>query len=238
MKKILAIALAMTMALCAFAFADEEKPVMTYADYVAAEVDTEVTVVTYVQATQSWWDGKITMYTQDADGAYFAYNCACTEEDAAKLVPGTKICLKGFKSVWEGEAEIVDGTFTFVEDGETFLAAPVDVTAAFGTEQLVDFQNRLFCVKGAVVAPAAEDGDAAFLYKWDGSGADGDDLYFKVTIGEATYTFTVESYLCGAGTEVYEAVKALKVGDTVDVTGFLYWYQGVNPHVTSVVPAA
>jgi hypothetical protein len=33
---------------------------------------------------------------------------------------------------------------------------------------------------------------------------------------------------------VYEAVKALNVGDTVDMEGFLYWYEGVNPHITSV----
>ena len=26
----------------------------------------------------------------------------------------------------------------------------------------------------------------------------------------------------------------LKVGDTVDLEGFLYWYEGVNPHITSV----
>ena len=27
---------------------------------------------------------------------------------------------------------------------------------------------------------------------------------------------------------------SLKVGDVVDMEGFLYWYQGVNPHITSV----
>ena len=34
--------------------------VMSYADYAAAALDDEVTVVTYVQAHQSWWDNKIT----------------------------------------------------------------------------------------------------------------------------------------------------------------------------------
>ena len=72
------------------------------------------------------------------------------------------------------------------------------------------------------------------MYNWDGSGADGNDLYFKVSKNGKTYTFTVESYLCGAGTMVYEAVKALKIGDTVDMEGFLYWYEGVNPHITSI----
>ena len=41
----------------------------------------------------------------------------------------------------------------------------------------------------------------------------------------------MESYLCGADTDVYKAVKNLKVGDTVDLEGFLYWYEGVqSPH--------
>ena len=33
----------------------EEVTVMTYAEFAAAEVDTEVTVETYVQAKQGWW---------------------------------------------------------------------------------------------------------------------------------------------------------------------------------------
>ena len=41
----------------------------------------------------------------------------------------------------------------------------------------------------------------------------------------------------GADTDVYQAVEALNVGDTIDVAGFLYWYQGANPHITSVVEA-
>ena len=51
-------------------------------------------------------------------------------------------------------------------------------------------------------------------------------------------SFTVESYLRGAGTEVYEAVKQLQVGDKIDLVGFLYWYEGPNPHIIGVTPAA
>ena len=76
--------------------------------------------------------------------------------------------------------------------------------------------------------------ESAAIYKWDGSGQDGDDLYFNVSVNGATYTFTVESYLCDGSTDVYKAVKNLKVGDVVDMEGFLYWYEGVNPHITSV----
>ena len=83
----------------------------------------------------------------------------------------------------------------------------------------------------------ADGNEAAFLYKYNGAGADGDDLYFNVSIDGVTYTFTVESDLCGAGTDVYEAVKALNIGDVIDLEGFLYWYNGVNPHITAVAAA-
>ena len=82
---------------------EEAVAVMSYADYAAAELDSEVVIEAYVQATQSWWDNKITVYLQDQDGAYFAYNMACSEEDAAKLVPGTKIRVTGYKTEWSGE---------------------------------------------------------------------------------------------------------------------------------------
>ena len=206
-------------------------PIMSYAEYDAAEMDEAVVIDTYVQAHQSWWDGKITVYAQAPDGAVFAYNMACTEAEAARLVPGQKIRISGFKSVWSGEVEIVDASFIFVY-GDSFIAEPEDVTALLGTDELAAHQNQLVSVTGAVIA---DKGDGqAFLYKWDGSGQQGDDLYFDVIINGETYTFTVESYLCGKDTEVYQAIEALQVGDTVDLVGFLYWYEGPQPHITAV----
>ena len=242
MKKFLAVMLTLSLLLTGVvALADEavkSEGVMTYADYVAAELDSEVVIETYVQAHQSWWDGKITCYTQDEDGAYFLYNMACTEEDAAKLVPGTKIKVTGCKAEWAGEVEIIDATFEILEG--SFIAEPLDVTALLGTDELIAHQNELVTFKGMTVEASkdANGNDVAFLYSWDGSGQDGSDLYFNVSVNGETYTFTVESYLCDNTTEVYNAVKNLQIGDTIDMEGFLYWYEGVNPHITSVVAAA
>ena len=207
---------------------------MTYAEYAAADVDTPVCVETYVQAHQAWWDGKVTVYTQDADGAYFVYNMACSEEDAAKLVPGTKIKVTGYKAEWSGEVEIVDATFEFVE-GDSFVAEPADVTALLGTDDLLAHQNQLVSLKGMTVE-AYDDAGAAFAYKNETEKTD--DLYFKVSKDDATYEFCVEFYLCGKDTDVYKAVEALKVGDVVDLEGFLYWYEGANLHTTSLKAAA
>lgn len=211
--------------------------VMNYGQYMAAELDTEVTIQAYVQAKQSWWEDKATVYLQDQDGGYFAYNMACSEEDYEKLTEGTCIRVTGFKSEWSGEVEIMDGTFEFVDGADTFVSMPLDVTELLGTDELIYSQNQRVAFKGLTVEAAGQDesgNDVAFLYNWDGSGTDGDDLYFNVSYNGETYTFTVESYLCDNTTEVYNAVKNLQIGQTIDAEGFLYWYEGVNPHITSV----
>ena len=239
MKKILAAVLVLTLALalCAFAVAEEA---VSYADYAAAELDTEVTIEASVQAHQSWWDGKVTIYAADEDGAYFLYEVPCSEEDAEKLVPGTKFKATGFKSEWSGEVELADISAFEILEGEGYIAEPVDVTELLGKDELAEKMNQLVAFKGMTVEPSTIEGDDteyAFLYNWDGSGEDGNDLYFNVSKDGATYNFTVESYLCGPGTDVYEAVKALNVGDVVDLEGFLYWYNGANPHITAVSAA-
>ena len=236
MKKWIAVVLALAMLLALTACG--EKPdvkgegVMTYEEYMAADLDSQVVVETYVQAKQSWWEDKATVYTQDKDGAYFLYNMACSQADYDKLTPGTKIKVTGFKSEWSGEVEIVDATFE-IEDG-SYVAEAVDVTSLLSKEsEIIKHMNQKVSFQGMTVEPSGEDG-AAFLYNWDGSGSEGDDLYFNVSKDGNTYTFVVESYLCGPDTDVYKAVKALKLGDTVDMEGFLYWYEGVNPHITSL----
>ena len=218
---------------------DAAPAVMTHEEYVAADLDSEVIVETYVQAHQSWWEDKITVYCQSEDGAYFLYELACSEEDAAKLVPGTKIRVTGYKGEWSGEVEIMDGTFEFVEDGETFIAEALDVTELLGTDELINHQNEFVAFTGLTVEPStdAEGNEVAFLYNWDGSGEQGNDLYFNVSVNGQTYNFCVESYLCGADTEVYKAVEALEIGQTINAEGFLYWYEGVNPHITAVTVA-
>lgn len=213
--------------------------VMTYEEYMAAELESEVVIETYVQAKQSWWEDKATLYTQDEDGAYFVYNAVCSEEDYAKLVPGTKIKVTGYKTEWSGEVEIAEGASLEIMDG-SYTAPALDVTGLLGSDELIDHQNQFVSFKGMTVEAAGQDADgndAAFLYNWDGSGQDGDDLYFNVSLNGQTYTFTVESYLCDKTTDVYSAVKNLQIGDVIDMEGFLYWYEGVNPHITAVTAA-
>ncbi len=231
MKKIIAMLLALMMLGC-FAVAEEapaveakSEGVMTYAEYDAAALEAEVVIECYVQATQSWWDNKITVYAADQEGAYFLYELACSEEDAAKLVPGAKIKVTGYKGAWAGEVEVMDATFEFVEGGINYIAEAQDLTALLGTEELIAKQNVLAVFKGMTVEKIE--------YK---NGEPGDDIYVTFGLNGASYSFCVERYLTGPDTEVYATVGTLNVGDVVDVTGFLYWYEGPNTHITAVTP--
>ena len=209
---------------------------MTYEEYAAAEVDSEVVIEGAIQAKQAYYGEQSTasVYLQDeTGGAYFLYNLPCTEKEYELLEIGKKIKVKGYKAEWSGEVEVVDAIWMFV-DGE-YIAEAEDVTALLGTDELIKKQNKKVVFKGVKVEPIGEDGNAAFLYNDNGSGAEGDDLYFNVSVNGQTYSFTVESYLCGPDTDVYKAVKDFKVGDVIDLEGFLYWYEGPNPHITAVL---
>jgi len=195
--------------------------VMTYEEYAAADLDAKVTIEAFVQAKQSWWDNKGTFYLQDKDGGYFVYEMACTEEEYNKLTVGTKIKVEGYKAEWSGEIEIMDAKFEILEG--TYVAEPVDVTSLLGTEDLVKKQNMLVSFSGLTIEKIE--------YK---NGEPGDDIYVTVSKDGASYDFCVEIYLTGADTDVYKAFADLKAGDVVDIEGFLYWYNGVNTHITAV----
>ena len=210
--------------------------VMSYQEFADAQVDDEVVIEGYLQAKQAYSEeyGNTSLYLQDGAGAYFVYRLACTKDEYETLEIGRKLKITGYKSEWSGEVEITDASFE-LERGEYFFRAE-DVTELLGTDELIEKQNLLVSIKGATVVES--EGGAAWLYGWDGSGDEGSDLYFNVDIGGKTYSFVVESDLCGPGTEVYEKVKTLEVGDTVNLTGFLYWYEGPNPHIISVKSAS
>ena len=206
---------------------DNTSTVMTHAEYLAAAEDDAVEVECYVQATQSWWNDQIVIYAQDENGGYFAYNVTCTQEEAALLVPGTKINIKGFKTFYKGMPEIAAGaTFTVVKGADTYIAEAEDMTSLLGSEDLVNKAGMLAAFKGLTIE--------AINYK---NGEPGDDIYVDVSLDGTTYSFCVEVYLTGTDTDVYKAFADLKVGDKVDIEGFVYWYDGINTHITAVSAA-
>lgn len=246
MKKFLAIVLALTFVFAFVAcgkkdheFKDvKSEGVMTYDEFAAAALESKVTIEGYVQAKQVYSEqyGNTSLYLQDTKGAYFVYRLACTAEEYAKFTEGVKVKIVGYKAVWSGEVEIIDVESFSVDSSVKYTAPVFDATSLLGTDDLIKHQNEKVSFKGLTVKASkdADGNEVAYLYKWNGTGAEGDDLYFNVALGDKEFQFLVESDLCGADTDVYKAVKNLKVGDTIDLEGFLYWYNGVNPHITSV----
>ena len=246
MKKFLAIVLALTFVFAFVAcgkkdheFKDvKSEGVMTYDEFAAAALESKVTIEGYVQAKQVYSEqyGNTSLYLQDTKGAYFVYRLACTAEEYAKFTEGVKVKVVGYKDEWSGEVEIIDVESFSVDSSVKYTAPVFDATSLLGTDDLIKHQNEKVSFKGLTVKASkdADGNEVAYLYKWNGTGAEGDDLYFNVALGDKEFQFLVESDLCGADTDVYKAVKNLKVGDTIDLEGFLYWYDGVNPHITSV----
>lgn len=198
--------------------ADTEKSegVMTYEEYLAADAETEVVIEAYVQAMQSWSEEGTAVYAQDAEGGYLIY-MDCSEEEYDLLSQGMKIKVTGTKAESDGAVSVTGGTFE-TEEGN-YIAGAVDVTELLGTDELADYPNIYVSLTGLTIE---ESGDGeVFLYNQDGSGEDGDDLYFCASIDGETYTFTVDSALCDNTTMVYNLVRLLEIGDVMDMKGFL-----------------
>ena len=209
---------------------------MTFDEYTETELEKEVTVDAYVQQiSYNETDGYVNLFLQDLDGAYYVYRMNVTPEEAEQITIGTHLKVSGIKIAWSGEIEISDGKMEILEG--LYIAPSRDVSALIGdAEEAELLMNSRIALKGVVVAPSVDaDGkEQPFLYKWNGSGVEGDDLYFNVTYGPLLMTLTVESDECGIGTEVYAMVKSLKIGDVIDINAFLYWYEGPQPHVYAV----
>ena len=196
---------------------------MTHEEFIAAEADEPVVIEAYVQAAQGWWNDAITIYAQDENGGYFLYNTVCSEEDAAKVVPGAKIRVTGTKTIWDGLHEIMEGEIEFLE-ADPYIAEAKDLTEVLGTDELIDYQNSLVAFKGLTIEKIE--------YK---NGKPGDDIYVTASLNGNSYDFCVEVYLTGEESDVYTTVGELQVGDVVDIEGFLYWYaDAMNPHITAI----
>ncbi len=209
---------------------------MTHAEFLAAAKDDAVEIECYVQATQSFYNNAIKIYAQDKTGGYFCYDIPCTAEQAAKLVPGTKINIKGFKTFYKDmpEVDAKDAVLTILEGADTYIATAEDMTALLGKQELVNKTGMLAAFKGLTVT--------SISFKESDSDRD---IYVGLSLGDQTFDFCVERWLTGPDTEVYQTCEALQVGDVIDIEGFVYWYDadedasgdGINTHITKVTKA-
>lgn len=220
MKKILTLLLALTVVFCAVSCGPN---IMTHDEFMAAEKGEEVTIEAYVQAKQGWYQDQAVVYLQTATGGYYVYSLPCTESEYDELVAGTKVQVTGTKDIYSGMHEINPATSFKIISGDTYIATAVDVTEKLGNEaELIKYQGMLVKLTDMTVT--------ALEYKNQG----GDDIYLKLSKGEAQYSLTVEVYLTGTDSDVYAAVGGLVAGDVIDVEGYMQWWNGLDCHVTKV----
>lgn len=250
-KRVLAVFLTLSMTAASFfctsalVFADEKAsgttyqelaPVMSYDEFMQADLDSPVTVETYVQAKQAWIKdaAAANLYTQNEEGAYFIYKLPMTKEEYKKLKEGQKIRVSGRKHQWLGNIEIAEATYETL-DG-SYIAEAQDVTALLGTDDLAEYKNRKVCFKNLKSVDFEDPGGDMLRYAYgpDGNGDQGDDLYFCGEKEDGTYTFVVESRLFDSKTGLYKAVEELEEDCIMDLEGFLYWEKGALPHITKV----
>lgn len=204
----------------------------SYVDFMAAEDDSEVEVLMYVQGKQGYWEnegqGQLTIYGADEEGGYFVYNANVDEATANACTEGTLIKVTGVKSTWSGEPEIIDATVEVYADQPTFTANAIDITDMLSDmEQAYNFVNQKVAMNGlTVVEVSKKDSESD------------PDLYITVQTQDGLdFDLCVENYLTGPDTEVYQLAEQLQAGALIDVEGFLYWYEGANPHVTAITSA-
>ena len=197
----------------------------TYADFIDAEDQTELELLMSVQDHESWWDGKVTVYAQDDNGGYLCYEMLCDEATANAMTPGTLIRVKGYKTEWSGELELVDASCEIIAggyDGKVYEAE--DLTSLIGNnDELAKHMNKKALFKDLTVVS----------YEAMTSDSDG---YLNVTDANGTeITFVVRRYLTPEGSDVANTVAALAAGDVVDLTTFLYWYEAPQARIIEVV---
>ena len=218
MKRILTLLLAVCIVFC---LASCGKGI-SHEDFMAAEAGEEVTVEAYVQAKQSWWDNKAVFYLQNEEGGFYVYNLPCTKAEYDELEIGTKVRVIGTKAVYNGMHEIFPAESFEILRGN-WVADATDITSKIGNnDELTKYQGMLATLSDMTVVSVE--------YNNEG----GDDIYLTVAKGEVQHTLTVEVYLTGTDTEVYQTVGTLVAGDVVDVTGFVQWWNKFDMHITAV----
>ena len=207
--------------------------VLSYDEYIAAEVGSEVTIEAYITGRTTWYNNAASFYLADDNGGYYVYNLPCTEEEYASLLINKKLQVTGAKAEWKGEVEINGQTAT-ENAGYIVLGASKTYDAILVNDiakaTLDLYKNQLVKTKELTVtkAPYTNHDDFTLAPKA------GTDVYVEVTDGTNTFLFVVEAYLEDSlyDSNTYKNVCALHVGDKVVLEGFIYYWENPQMQIT------
>lgn len=222
----------------AFALAScgTQSKALSHADFIKAEVGTEVSVQGYIQDRCTWYNGAASFYFQDSNGGYYVYNLACTEDEYKNtLTVGADLFVTSQKAEWRGEVEV---DYTKVTENAKWEIASKS-TKVYPATKVADIATAtLDKYKNTKVATGELEVTKAPFTSWEDyslTPAAGADVYFAVKDSAGNeLTFVVEAYLEDSqyGSATYTAVTELAVGDKVELEGFVYYYDAPQMQVT------
>ncbi len=191
----------------------------SWADYVAAEKDSNVVVTGIVTGIISKTKGASSncVYFQDKDGGYYAYQTSLDPVADLDIKPGYTITCSGIKDLYSGTHEVKSGVIE-ITDKTTKLPEAVDYTTIFTNAAslkdatLVEKQALLVTLKGVEIT---------------GQGSDA--TYYNFKLGDKISYVRISSSTCPLSkdeqkqfTETYLA----NIGNKCDVTGLITLYDG------------
>lgn len=193
---------------------------LSYSEYVAKNDGDEVCIDAYITGKQSWWNNMAVIYLADDNGAYFAYNLACTEEQYnTELKIGNNIKVSGEKTTYNGQVEVMNPTYVLLTGTKLYDAKTVTA------DKIGDYPSQKVKVENLTVVSFDTNAESV---------AAGNDLYYTVTDGTTNYQYAVESYLTNKETQTYKTVKDLKAGDVITVEGFVYYWYTAQIQTTAI----
>ncbi len=192
---------------------------LSYAEYAAAEKGATVVVKGVVTALLSKANGNssYSVYFQDENGGYYAYNIAEDHFNSLNLKPGMTIQVTGQRDTYSGTYEIVNAKVE-VLDSSIKKVTPADYTEIFKKaatlkdKSLAEPQSILVTLKGVEII-----------------GIGSDPTYYMFQLGDKQSYVRISSSSCPIGKD--DQAKFIDtfnshIGYIADVTGLLTLYDG------------
>ncbi len=188
----------------------------SFAEYAAAENGTLIVAQGVVTAilSKTYGDSSNSLYFQDNDGGFYAYNLATDPvEDGIEI--GMTVRVTGEKDLYNGTYEIVKGSAQIIDANKT-PATPADWTEAYKNAadlkdaSLTAQQSFLVTLKGVEITKQ-------------------DDKYLKFKLGDKETYIYISSSNCPGTADEEKAMIATyneKAGNLANVTGLVTLYNG------------
>lgn len=191
---------------------------MTWAQFTAAEDDTEVKVKGVISGIVNT-SSKHELYFQDADGGYYAYSVPAEEMEG--LAVGMEISISGVRDTYYGVNQVVSGAekpmeVTILNETPATVAA-TDITAAFTAAasttaaELQAYQSKLVSINGVTILGQSAENDSYYTFKLG-------DKQSYVRISSSANLLNADD------TTAFQNTVAQNIGMTADVTGIVSIY--------------